>query len=588
MMGGYGMKLKWNLTGLFESNEDFYREFDKVKELLTKIKKYSDTTIDEVSLLEMLNRKWDIKELTNNILIYGSLMYYKNIHSEECIKLKKDAEDFSNEVELELAFIDRLILGLGKEKVFYYITKNLGLNTYKLYLDNLFRRQEHVQEESVSLEIVNNNNEINSQLAIYNNMLRDIEYGEIEIDGEMVKITSSNFAKYLSARDRKTRKQVYITVNQQFDLLKDKFADVINTIFYYRNKNAKLEKYKSVLDKILFEENIDIKIIDSLISAVNNNLFLIQKYLSIKSSLLGIKKPHLYDFGVPLDNGFKKKYSFQDAVEIIKNALKPLGNDYLEVVDELLNGHIDAEPDQDKHQSITFSWHTYSFMNFRGAYVDLKNLVHELGHIVNYYLSKKKLPYIYEDSTIFVGETASIVNEILLNRYLYDNAKTEEEKIFYLSKEIENYFTSVFKQTMYTEFENELYDIMLTGKMSSTKLSSRYYKLIKKYYGKDIVYDKVASVEWTRLGHLFRWSYYPYKYATGLIIASVVVNSLLNDKTITNEQYIEFLSSGSSMYSLDLLKMLNVDLTNPDIIKNGFKVLESDIEKLSSFLTNKE
>lgn len=582
------MNLKWDLTSLFENNEKFYDGIAKAKKLLSDIKKYSDTELDENSLLNMLDEKWNIKELANNILVYGSLMYYKNINSNECIKLKNDAESFNNEVNLELNFIDRKILDLGKIRVDEYIQKNPQLNTYKLSLDNLFRMQEHVQDDSINEEITKNINGINSQLNLYNNTLRDIKYGEIEIDGEKIEITSSNFAKYLASRDRKTREKVYLTVNEQFENAKENFADILNTIFDYRNKNAKLEKYNSVLEKVLFEENIDSKIIDSLIKAVNNNLSLIQKYLKIKSDLLGIDDPHLYDFGVPLDNNLKIKYSFEEAVEIIKNALKPLGDEYLEVVDFLLNGHIDAEPNENKHQSITFSWNTYSFMNFRGAYVDLKNMIHELGHIVNYYLSKKNLPFIYEDSTIFVGETASIVNEILLNRYLYENAKTEEERIFYLSKEIENYFTSVFKQTMYTEFENDLYNLKLSKELSSEVLSERYGQLIRKYYGKNIVYDEQSNIEWTRLGHLFRWSYYPYKYATGLIIASVVVNSLLNENTLTKEQYIKFLSSGSSMYSLELLKMLNIDLTNPSIIENGFKVMENDVEKLNKVLSIKK
>lgn len=256
----------------------------------------------------------------------------------------------------------------------------------------------------------------------------------------------------------------------------------------------------------------------------------------------------------------------------------------MQVVSYLLDGYIDAKPSKNKHQSITFSWNTYSFMNFRGTYVDLKNMIHDLGHIVNYYLSKNNLPFLYEDSTIFVGETASLVNEILLNRYLYEFAKSDEERIFYLSKEIENYFTSVFKQTMYTEFENDLYNTKTSSNLTPKLLSEKYDKLIKKYYGKNIIYDEISDIEWTRLGHLYRWSYYPYKYATGQIIASVVVNSLLDDKSLSKEQYLKFLSSGSSLYSLDLLKMLNIDLTNSNIINNGFKIMENDLEKLVKIL----
>ncbi len=581
------MKLEWNLDDLFKSNADCYNEIENIRKMLSDIKRYENEELDENSLFDMLEKKWSIKELTNNVLVYGSLRYYRNIKAQECIDLKTDVEKFNNQVNLELAFTSRKILSLGKEKVYNFICLNDKLEVYKLSLDNLFRRQEHVQDNNTNEKIQGNINDINAQLNLYNNMLRDIKYGEIEVDGESVEITLANFAKYISSRDRETRKQTYLLVNERFRDLEEDFANILDLIFGYRIENARLGKYSSVLQKVLFEEKIDSKIIDTLIETVNNNLNLIQRYLRMKACLLGIDKPHLYDFGVPIDNNLKIKYSLEESVEIIRNALKPLGDEYLQVVDILLNGHVDAVANDDKHQSIIFSWHTYSFMNFRGGYGDLKNLIHELGHIVNYYLSKKNLPFVYEDSTIFVGETASIVNEILLNRYLYENAESEEERIFYLSKEIENYFTSVFKQTMYTEFENDLYGTRASNNLTAEILSKKYDQLIKKYYGKGIVYDDVSSVEWTRLGHLYRWSYYPYKYATGLIMASVVVNSLLDEKSLSKEQYLEFLSSGSSMYSLDLLKMLNIDFTNSDIIENGFKVLESDINELGKILTLK-
>lgn len=581
------MSFQWDLTDLFSNNDDFYNEFKIVEESLNDIERFTKISLDEKSLLEMLDNKWCIKEKTNNILVYGSLKYYKNIKSDECIKLKSDAEKFSNEVDLRLGFVDRKILELGRDKIDSYISKNPKLRVYELYLDNLFRRTEHIQNDEVSTIIKNNNDNINSLLESYNNMLRDMKYGEVLIGDKEIEITPSNFVKYLTSRDRETREKVYLLVYGRLDEEREAFAGVLDNILGFRNKNSQLEKYDSVLEKVLFEENIDIKIIDTLINTVNNNLYLIQKYLKMKADLLGIDEPHLYDFGVPLDNNVNKTYSLDDAINIIINALEPLGEDYLKAVHFLLDGHIDAEANDDKHQSITFSWNVYSFMNFRGTYNDLKNMIHELGHIVNYYFSKKNLPFIYEDSTIFVGETASLVNEFLLNRYLYSNASSEDEKIFYLSKEIENYFTTVFKQTMYTEFEKELYSLKESRDLNAEILSEYYGKLIKRYYGDGVVYDDVAGVEWLRLGHLYRWSYYPYKYATGLIIASVVVDSLLDKKTLSKEKYIKFLSSGSSMYSLELLKILNVDLTNLNIIENGFNVMKDDIEKLEELLSKK-
>lgn len=578
------MNLKWDLTALFKNDEDFYKEIENVKSMLFNIKKYKEKTLDENLLLTLLNEKWKIKELTNKILVYGSLMYYKNVQSKECIKLKATAEEFNNQVDLELSFIDKKILDLGKEKMNSFLAKNSKLKIYAFSLKELFRMQEHLQNMDINKIINENKNNINSRLNVYNNLLKDMQYGKIIIEGKKQEITSSNFAKYLASRDREVRKQTYLIVNQKFKEKENEFANILDLIYGSRINISKLEKYDSVLDKSLFEENIDFTIIKTLIEVVNSNLNLIQKYLKIKSDLLKIDSPHLYDFGVPLDNNLKIKYTIEEAIEIIKKALKPLGNTYLKVVEKLLDGHIDAEPDENKHQSITFSWNTYSFMNFRGSYIDLKNLIHELGHIVHYYLSQQNLPFLYEDSTVFVGEVASIINEILLNRYLYENAKTKEEKLFYLSKQIENYFTSVFKQTMYTEFEIELYNTKSSQNLTAKFISLKYEELIKKYYGDAIVYDEVSNIEWMRLGHLYRWSYYPYKYATGLIIASTVVNSLLNEQSLSKEKYLEFLSSGSSLSALDLLKILNVDFTEHKIINNGFKELENAIEELENIL----
>lgn len=577
-------KLEWNLQEIIINNQSFYDEINEVKQLLEEVKKYKSTDLDSNLLLNLLDKKWNIKEICNNILIYGSLMYYKNVNDDECVELKRVAEEFTNDVNMTLKFIDRKILDLGVEKVSHFIVENPKLEIYQLALHDLFRLEGHIQSDEINKKIKENKNKINEQLSMYNKLLSNMEYGRIKIDGEEMKITSSNFAKYISSRNRNTRKQAYFSVNHAFFKKRDSFASLLNQIFGCRIENAVLEKYRSVLEKILFEENIFSEIINKLIQSVNHNLSLIQQYLKIKSDFLEIEEPHLYDFGVPLDDNLKIKYSLEEAKEIVLNALEPLGVEYIEAVKILFDGHIDAELNENKHQSITFSWNTYSFLNFRGSYIDLKNMIHEIGHIVNYYFSKNEQPFIYEDSTIFVGEIASIVNEILLNRYLAKNASTKAEKIFYLSKEIENYFSSVFKQTMYTEFENDLYKIKMKSELTSDVLCEGYARIIRKYYGDNVIYDEITNIEWTRLGHLYRWSYYPYQYATGLLMASVVVDSLVDRKILSKEDYIKFLSAGSSQYSLDLLKIIHIDLINTNVIESGFNVMEEDIKKLQKVL----
>ena len=574
------MRLEWNLKDLFVDNKAFYQEIDNVKVALIELKNNSKGELNSEKLLTLLDAEWKIKKSINYILVYGSLMYYKDINNEECITLKREAEEFNNTISSELKTVDTVILNYGQEKVLELCRIDDRFKIYEQYLNNLFRIQEHVQNEEINAKIKKNNDLINKEKNNYNELLKNINYGEIEKNDSTITLTATNINKYLAARDRETRKQAFLTFNKSFETITETLASSLNEVLRYRIENAELEGYNSVLEETLFTENIDSKILTSLIKSVNDNLPLIQEYLKIKATAINIDEPHLYDFNVPLDNGIKRKFTLEEAIDIIKKALAPLGEEYLKTIGILLDGHIDATPSEKKNQSIIFSWQDYSFLNFRGRYADIKNLIHELGHIVNYYLSKKKLPFMYEDSTVFVGETASIVNEILLTQYLIKNSQSDEEKIYYLSLEIENYFTSVFKQTMDTEFEDELYNYCQSEELTAPILADKYFEIIKKYYGEDLIYDKEIETEWTRLGRLWRWSYYSYKYATGLLIASNVVNALTIEHTLTNEKYMEFLEAGSSLYSLDLLNLLNIDLTNSDVINDGFKVLRKDINEL--------
>lgn len=574
------MRLEWNLKDLFVDNKAFYQEIDNVKAALIELKNNSKGELNSEKLLTLLDAEWKIKKSINYILVYGSLMYYKDINSEECITLKREAEEFNNTISSELKAVDTVILNYGQEKVLELCRIDDRFKIYEQYLNNLFRMQEHVQNREINAKIKKNNDLINKEKNNYNELLKNINYGEIEKEDSTITLTTTNINKYLAARDRETRKQAFLAFNKSFETITETLASSLNEVLRHRIENAELEGYNSVLEETLFTENIDSKILTSLIKSVNDNLPLIQEYLKIKATAINIDEPHLYDFNVPLDNGIKREFTLEEAIDIIKKALAPLGEEYLKTIDILLDGHIDATPSEKKNQSIIFSWQDYSFLNFRGRYADVKNLIHELGHIVNYYLSKKKLPFMYEDSTVFVGETASIVNEILLTQYLIKNSQSDEEKIYYLSLEIENYFTSVFKQTMDTEFEDELYDYCQSEELTAPILADKYFEIIKKYYGEDVIYDKEIETEWTRLGRLWRWSYYSYKYATGLLIASNVVNALTIEHTLTNEKYMKFLEAGSSLYSLELLNLLNIDLTNSDVINDGFKVLRKDINEL--------
>ena len=575
-------KFEWDLTPLFKTKKDFYQAIEDLRKKLQEREKKQEVLLDSDSLFSLLEEKEKIEETSNRILLYGSLCFYQNVMDQETAEMKKQAETLENETKAIFKYFDKNILHLGKEKLNSFFQENKKLEKYHFYFDNLFRLQEHVPDKKDSEIIKNNLNQINKEQSQYNELLKNMVFSPINVKGKTEEIDASNFAKFLSSRDIDTRRDAYYSVNQAYLEKQDQFAMILSHIYGLRIQNAHLEGYASVLEKTLFEENIDKKVIDHLIEIVQEHLPLFQQYLKLKGEKLDNKQPHLYDFGVPLIEPKQKNYTLEEAEQILFAAFKPLGKEYVQAVETLIkDGHIDAEPRKEKHQAITFSWNTYSFLNFRGSYVDLKNLAHEIGHIVNYYFSKLKQPFLYEDSTIFCGEIASIVNEILLNHYLYEQAQTEEEKIFYLSKEIENYFTSVMKQTMYTELENRLYKRRNKEELSSSILSEEYARILKEYYGESIVYDEIAKIEWSRLGHLYRHSYYPYKYATGLLIASTVVQSLVEEKSLSEDEYIAFLSAGSNQYSIELLKQIKVDLMEEKGMEKGFSVLKEDMKKLT-------
>ena len=441
----YDKRVSWDLTSIFKDDEELNKKIDELNTSINKIT--IPDSLDTNNLISLLDEYSLIKELSTKILMYGSLKYYQNT-SDENLALKNRVEKINNEATTKLKIIENYLTKFSYDN----LIKLPSIKKYKFYLDNLFRMQEYVKDAKTNEKIKDNTDLINKYINKQNNLINNMTYPDIQVEDKTYEITNFNMTKYLASQNRELRKLTFLSINNSFKEKESEFSSILNNIFALRNDNALLAGYQSVLKKSLFEENLPNSLIETLITSVHKNLPIMQKYLELKSKYLDIKDPHLYDLGVSLNKEVNQKYNIAEAINVIKTALKPLGKEYLQTVDILLDGHIDATPNELKHQSITFSWQDYAFLNFHGAYGDLKNLVHEFGHIISYHLAKNKEPFIYADSTIFIGEIASIVNEIILNDYLYNNAKNKEEKIFFLSKKIENYFTSVFKQTLYTEF----------------------------------------------------------------------------------------------------------------------------------------
>ncbi len=457
---------------------------------------------------------------------------------------------------------------------------NTDLKEYDYYFNKLNNKSISVE----NLEIIKNNNiEMNKLNKEYNDIINNIEYGTLEIEGKKVNLTNKNINKYLCCKDRAIRKQVYSTFKDANVNNYKKIGNIFIKLTQLKKSNSELKQFKSNLENTIYNDEISIELFYNIINTTTKHKYLIDEYYKIKAEINGIEDFQIYDISAPIAD-YKFNLDIVAVKNIIDDVFEVLGNNYLNRAKSILQNNVNFEKDDKKHQSIVFSWHEYSFLNYRNNYIDGKNLLHELGHSVNYSLAKENQLFLYEDTTIFIGEIAALVNEILYQKYLIKNANTEEEKMFFLSKNIENYINLVFKQILITELEIYIYN----SNASLEEINDKYLSLMKDYYCLEL--NKSDALDWINVGHLFRWSFYKYKYATGIIIANTIVNSLENG-IMDQTDYIAFLKQGSSKNANDLLKSLNVDLTDENIINNAFNEIKNNIDELkqiSNKLANKK
>ena len=574
---------EWDLTTLFYNDQIFFDEVQNLKNKTSELEQITDIKLEESILTHILNLQQSLLEKAHKILLYGSLRYYQNVTDSKTEELKSISEKTSNEIIDKIESWNKDNIRFTKKEWDEFLINHPSLKVFDYYMIKFYRTQDHILHEQSSSS---KKEEIRKEVAEYNSKLKKEEYGTIEINDSVEELTSSNIAKFLAASDGNTRRKTYNILKEHDSKEADFYSQLLNKIYKSRVELASNEKYPTVRSKVLIEQNLPSSLIDNLIFITKKHLALIQEYFKVKAKLLNIESPHMYDLGVPFQNT-RIHYDLNDAIKNTQEALSCLGTTYINFLLELQDKkHLNLIPTDFKHQTITFSWDDYVFTNYKGSYVDMKNIAHEVGHALNYHFSNQKQPiFSYQDSTAFLGEIASTTNELLLNRYLQKTASTIEEKIFYLSKNIENFYTSIIKPVMYTEFESTLYaKIENNDELSTDFINETYKKLVEAYHKNSVELEDFNSSEWIRLGQIYRYNYYYYQYATGLLISSHIVEEVIDKKTLPLEKYLDFLSLGSSQDDKELLKSINVDISNTDFIENGFRFLEIELNTLKEIV----
>lgn len=580
-------KYKWDLTKIYKDEKEWQKDFDDVKEKILKVLEYKDSFLSNgKKLYEYLKYDEEVSRKLEKIYYYAHLNYDADTLDEKYKVMTNKVSDLFTKYNELSSFVVPEILKLDEEKLNTFYKDEEKLEDYRFSIENIYRFKNHTLDEEKEKMLSNLSKCLSNPEETYEALTdSDFEYDYITDEkGNKVKFNESNYSLFIKSKDRSVRKKA-------FEMLHNKYKKYIRTITStYKGEVennvvlAKIRNYDSAISASLYSDNVSVDIYNNLIKVVNDNMNVLYDYYDLKKEILSLDRLHMYDTYVEIINKIDKKYSFDEAKEIVIDALSVLGDKYVKNLKKAFDEKwIDIYHSKGKrsgaYSSGNFDVNPYVLLNFEGTLNDVSTLAHELGHSMHTYLSCKNNPYQYSSYEIFVAEVASTVNELLLANYMLKNSKNKDEKLAIINHILDLYKATLYRQTMFAEFEKETHKLREKGEvLTSELLSNTYYNLVKKYFGPNVLCDDLIRYEWARIPH-FYYNFYVYKYATGISAASYIVDGILNNKEGALENYINFLKTGGSMYPLDELKIAGVNLNSKSVILSAIKTFEKYLKE---------
>ncbi|CEO13634.1 oligoendopeptidase F [Paraclostridium sordellii] len=580
-------KFKWNIDTMYQSSESIKDDIDKVNSIIEELKSYKGKiSSSKENLYKVLSNSEKASRILQNLYVYTHMKQHEDTRNNENQARATKAEMLSTELSMATSYIVPEIIAMDENKLKEYL-EDEKLSFYKKYVDEILRDKPHTLTEKEE-EILAGVSDLSTVPENVYEMFSfaDLKFPEIKgEDGKEIRITHGNYSTFLKSKDSRVRKDAFEAVYSTYEDYKNTFASTLyggikSEIFY-----SKMRNYKSAIESSLFQDDISVDVYYNLISAVDENLDTLNRYVDIRKKYLNIDEMHMYDLYVPITSNFDMKITYEEAQNIILKALKPLGEEYLSIVKRAFNERwIDVYENEGK-QGGAYSWGSYDsspyiLMSYKDDLNSLFTLIHELGHSMHSYYSKHNQEYLYSSYKIFVAEVASTLNELLLVNYLLENSSYKEERIYLLNYYLEQFRTTVYRQTMFAEFEKITHERVEAGEpLTAKEFTDIYYDLNKKYYGKSCIVDEEIGLEWARIPHFYS-NFYVYKYATGFSAASALSEKILNEGKSAVEKYIEFLKSGGSDYPLNQLRAAGVDMEKKESIEKALDVFKELVEEL--------
>lgn len=576
---------KWSVKDLYSSDELWNNDYEKALKSTQEKSSFEGCVMDSAdTLADALSESEKDDYITERLYVYAFMRYYEDTSDGTYQQMSGKAQMLAVKMSEKYSFFVPEIMAADDDKVARFLDSD-KIKPYRHLLCDMLAKKEHTcsQKEEKLLAMASQMADSPSDIfSKFNNA--DVKFGKVHDEhGDEKELTSAGFSVFMESRDRNVRKEAFYALYRQYKsyintLAASYYGNVKQAVFFANARN-----YESTLQMYLSGSFIPESVYTNLIDTVNNNLDKMHDYVSLRKKTLGVDELHFYDIYAPLTSDYTVKVSYENAKETVLDALKILGDDYVSQVKKgYESGWVDVY-ENDGKRSGAFSWgaygtHPYVFLNYTETLNDIFTLIHETGHAMHTYYSNETQPYTYAGYKIFVAEVASTCNEVILIDYLLKHSRSDEEKKYLYGHYLEQFKGTLFRQTMFAEFEMITHRMAQDGEvLNAESLCGTYKKLNEKYFGKDMVIDEEIAYEWARIPHFYT-PFYVYQYATGFSAAVAIATKIINGDKEVLHGYREFLKGGSSMHPIELLSLCKIDMSKPDVIQDALNVFGSLIE----------